>query len=132
MSNAKKRILVADDDARLLQAVSTRLEAAGFVVIPVQDAYRALDRCRHEKPDVLLLDINMPAGSGFSVQERMTRNVDFPTLPVIYMTGDTRMEVELQAHDMGAVAVIHKPIDMKELLHVIWSVLDTPTKSKAS
>lgn len=122
--SGKRTVLVADDDVRLLQALALRLEAAGLKVIQVQDAYRALERCRYDKPDLLILDINMPAGSGFSVQERMEKQHEFGHVPVIYMTGDTRMETELHAHEMGAIGVIHKPLNMRELLNAVWSVLD--------
>ena len=69
----RRRILIADDDRNLLQALTVRLDAAGYDVITTQDAYQALDFARKHRPDLLLLDINMPAGSGFSVHERIAK-----------------------------------------------------------
>lgn len=117
-----KTILIADDDVNLLAALTIRLESEGFKVLRVQDAYQALEQANRHRPDLFLLDINMPAGKGFSVQERLA-NIDMADTPVIYMTGEQPGRVDRSAEDMGAFAVIHKPFETEELLETVRTAL---------
>src|SRR6185312_1069615 len=105
----KPRILFADDSVRLLTALQCQLECHGFEVEICSDAYAALAQARKNKPDVMVLDIRMPAGNGFSVLERMGKIPELRHIPVIYVTGDKSEELELQASQLGAVGLIHKP-----------------------
>ena len=116
-----KRILVADDDVKLLEALTARLEAEGFEVISTQDAYQALALARREQPDLLLLDINMPAGNGFSVQERAAEIDELANVPIVYITGEEPDAVDATAQELGAIAVVHKPFETTELLDAIRS-----------
>ncbi|HWB20056.1 MAG TPA: response regulator [Phycisphaerales bacterium] len=130
-----RKILVADDDERLRRLLKIRLEAEGYTVILCQDAYQALEAARSQRPDLLLLDINMPAGSGFSVQERIAKMPELRNTPVIYITGSTSSETDQQAHDVGAYAIIHKPFSPARLFELIrtalgyWSCDDVPAQS---
>ncbi len=78
----KPRILIVDDDADLLESLSLRLSHEGFDVSVAADGYEGLERARREAPDLLILDIHMPAGDGFSIQERL-HAVSWPWPPVI-------------------------------------------------
>ncbi len=91
-----------------------------------QDAYMALAQANQSRPDVIILDIRMPAGDGFSVQQRMAKIPAIRHIPVIYITGETATELDLKAERMGASGVIHKPISLTRLLHLIA----TATKEK--
>lgn len=117
-------ILVAEDDISLLTALTERLKSSGFNVIAVQDGYQALEYCRRARPDLMLLDVNMPAGSGLSVQQRMRKCAELADIPVVYLTGDSRESVVCKAHDLGAVAVLHKPVRTEELLAVVHSIIE--------
>jgi DNA-binding response OmpR family regulator len=116
---AKKKVLVADDDLKVLKALSIRLEAEEFEVITCQDAYQALEMARRNQPDALLLDVNMPAGNGFSVQERITKIKELANVPVIYITGDASEATDRNARKLGAYAVLHKPFNMAKLLETL-------------
>lgn len=121
----RKTILVAEDNSHLLKAITVRLESEGYKVVGVQDGYQALEQCHKIQPAVLLLDINMPAGSGLSVQDRMNRNPLTSKIPVIYMTGDTSLALMSQAESRGAFAVLHKPLNTIMLLGVIESAIES-------
>lgn len=127
-----KRILIADDDPKLLNALTVRLKANGFDVITSQDAYQALDFARRQLPDLLLLDINMPAGRGFSVQERIQNIKELEHVPVVYITGDKSDGVVRDARKLRAFAVIHKPFSTDKLLDIIQSALDWSEDRKAA
>lgn len=118
-----KKLLIADDDLNLLKALTVRLESAGFEVITTQDAYQALEFARRSRPDALLLDINMPAGNGFSVQERISKIEELAGIPVIYITGDESEAVDRNARKLGAFAIIHKPFKTEKLLDIVHSAI---------
>lgn len=113
-------VLIADDDARLVTALARRLRGSGFHVIECQDAYMAIELARRHKPDVILLDVNMPAGGGESTHARLAKIGETASIPIIYLTGDDSERVRRRAHDLGAFAVIGKPFDMEDLLsHIL-------------
>ncbi|MHC4794059.1 MAG: response regulator [Planctomycetota bacterium] len=110
-----KRVLIADDDPALLSAMRTRLEAEGFEVIVALDGYQALAVARAETPDVMVLDVNMPAGSGFSVQDRIRAIDELSDTPVIFITGETPDRIRRDAIEHGVSSILHKPFDGREL-----------------
>lgn len=114
----RPKILIVDDDAELLQSLSLRLRHEGFDVAVAADAYAGLDRAKRESPDLLLLDIHMPAGDGFSVQDRLQEPMG-PWPIVIYLTGDRSLRADLMAKKLGAFAVIRKPFDIARLLETV-------------
>lgn len=116
-------ILIADDDVALLAALKARLEAAGYSVVATQDGYSAIDRAAHLCPDLLILDVNMPAGDGFSVQARMNKIDELANTPVIYLTGSSDETIDQSAAALGAFAVIHKPFQTEDLLTTVACAL---------
>lgn len=121
-----RTVLVADDDQNFLHAMSFRLRAAGYGVICCQDGYQAVAMAQSERPDLMLLDINMPAGGGFSVHQRVWQMVHLCRTPVIYISGDRSTESAEAAHALGALALMRKPIEIDELLGMINDVLRDP------
>lgn len=115
-------ILIVEDDADLSKAIAVRLKAAGFEIVIARDAYQAVRFERERRPDVILLDVNMPAGNGFIVHDRLTAFSDFMS-PVIYMTGCGSDESERKALALGASAYLKKPIDMDALIAAIRQCL---------
>lgn len=120
----KPRILLADDDQPLLIALKTRLESLDVEVITATDGYTALAKAVSEKPDLLILDVNMPAGDGFSVQERLNSTMhSASSIPTIYLTGDQSERLDQIASELGAYAVLHKPFKIQELVSTIYDAL---------
>ena len=113
------KILIADDDINLLTSLSIRLEAAGYEVCAVQDSYHALAQARNFQPDVLILDINMPAGNGFTVQDRLAHLNPVSHIPVIYLTGERSERVANLARVKHAFKLLYKPVETADLLAVI-------------
>jgi DNA-binding response OmpR family regulator len=119
----QQTIIIADDDLQLVNALTVRLETEGFNVIASQDAYHALAEARKHRPDLMLLDVNMPAGNGFSVQERITEIPELRNTPVVYITGESKHRVDQMAKQLGAFAVIHKPFETEELMDTVRAAL---------
>ena len=118
-----KTILIADDDLSLLKAMQVRLESVGFEVVVTQDSYQTVDKARRISPDLLILDINMPAGSGFTVQQRIKNLPELADIPVIYITGEDPDSVDDIAIRMGAYSILHKPFDASVLTETVKHAL---------
>lgn len=137
-TGSRKKILVADDDPVILQALSLKLKSRGYEVITANDCSGALSATRKEKPDLMLLDVNFPqdvggvAWNGFLMTQWL-RGVDYGrNLPVIVMSANDRAEYKDRASAAGATAYLRKPIDSNELLASINMALsgsagDSPT-----
>ncbi len=122
------KILVADDDRRLLESLTVRLRNAGFEVRCAEDGYQAVQLANRWRPDVAILDINMPAGDGFSVHERIKslRGGVLEGVPIIYLTGERSPRVTRSAKAHGAFALVHKPYDAASLVETVYSALADP------
>ena len=115
----KKRLLVVDDDAAVREAMKRVLETAGYEVGLAQDGEEAASQFLPEQTDLLLLDLNLPARSGWDVFERMTTR--YPLVPVIIITGMPNQYRTAVA--AGVSALMEKPIEPAVLLETISDVL---------
>ena len=117
------KILVAEDDLESRQNIGQLLVQHGFAVVCVEDGYQALEYALREKPDLLLLDVHMPAGDGFSVHDRVKLHPEVALKPVIYMTRDPSTEIEDVAAAHGAFTLLHKPFATSDLIDAIKAAL---------
>ncbi len=128
----KPLLLLADDDTNLLTSLSVRLKSEGYEVLCVQDGYQAVAQARKHHPAALILDINMPAGDGFTVQERIGQMPEFHATPVIYLTGDHSDRVVKMANCQHAFALMFKPFETKALLATIKAAVASSRDSCAA
>jgi len=119
---SKAHVLIVDDDRNLLESIKRSMKDADFELSLALDAYNALALATKNQPDVLVLDINMPTGGGFSVQERLN-TIDMSHIPVIYITGEESRRVKVLAEKLNAFAVIHKPFEIEQLIATIRQTL---------
>ncbi len=119
------RILIADDDRALLTAITARMRAAGFEVRVAEDCYQAVQVANRWQPDVVVLDVRMPAGDGFSVQDRIAsiRSGRMRRTPIIFLTGERSARIEAMASSGKAFAVLHKPCRSEELIDTVEAAL---------
>jgi len=115
----KPKILVVDDDPDLLKALRLRLRANNCDVISVSDGYSVMGAAQKEHPDVIILDLGLPAGDGFVVLERLQSSDTLSGIPVIVLTARDPQGNEARALRAGAAAFFQKPVDNEELLNVI-------------
>lgn len=121
----RKIILIADDDAAFLRALSVRLEAEGYTVVEAQDTVQAVSAARRHAPDLLILDVNMPAGDGFTAQELIQAIEELHDVPVIYLTGERSTRASYGSAEMGARALLYKPLDTDRFLVAVAEILGT-------
>jgi DNA-binding response OmpR family regulator len=117
------KILIVDDDQHLLLALTARLKASGYNVICAADAISAVAVARKESPDLVILDLGLPAGDGFLVLERMRGLPDLVAIPVIVLSARDPAENKKRALDAGALAFFQKPPDNHEFLAAIRQAL---------
>ncbi|MDP8297295.1 MAG: response regulator transcription factor [Candidatus Orphnella occulta] len=118
-----KKILIVEDDAELAQVLRIILEEAGFQVFHSSDAYGGTQLAHKQRPDLIVLDIIMPAGGGFNVLRRLKESMHTNGIPVIVTTGTQDAEFEKEARRLGVKDYMHKPYSCKELLDKITNIL---------
>lgn len=117
------RIVIVDDDEIVAEMASKVLFDAGHVCGCVGDGEKALDLLRWRRPDLLLLDHDMPGLTGAQVLRSIRSSPDNYDLPVIMFTGLSGAEDEQHAYYNGAQGFIRKPFDAQMLLHEVNLVL---------
>jgi DNA-binding response OmpR family regulator len=118
-----KRILIIDDNQQLLLALSARLKANGYSLTCATDAVSAIAVARKELPDLVILDLGLPAGDGFLVLERMKGLPDLVAIPVIVLSARDPTGNKKRALEAGAIAFFQKPPDNHEFLTAIRHAL---------
>jgi DNA-binding response OmpR family regulator len=117
------KILIVDDDPNLCRALKIRLQANHYNTVQASDGYAAVSVAQREHPNLIILDLGLPAGDGFVVLKRLQDSDTLSSIPVIVLTArdpQSNQEKTLQA---GATAFFQKPADNGELLAVIRATL---------
>jgi DNA-binding response OmpR family regulator len=127
---AKKKILVIDDMPNVVTMVKARLEASGYEVIAALDGQQGLNYAYSEKPDLIILDIVMPAGGGYSVYTRLKLSPKTRSVPVIFLTAKDRPEDVARAYNLGAQYFVKKPYKPEMLLGTVKKVLESSEQSQ--
>ena len=120
---ANSKILIVDDDPDLRQALRLRLRANRYDTVNAEDGYSAIALAYKEQPNLIILDLGLPAGDGFVVLERLQKDDKLSTIPVIVLTARDPQSSERRALQAGAAAFFQKPADNAELLEVIRASL---------
>lgn len=122
-----KRILIVEDDARVASALNVRITSAGYETVLAADALSAVAVAVAARPDLALVDINMPAGNGFSVMERIRALVP-GRLPVVFITASKEPGLADRAIEMGASGFVEKPYNPVSLLTLLHNILEKPAR----
>jgi two-component system cell cycle response regulator len=118
-----KTVLLVDDDDTFLLAIGVRLKSMGYTVCTAKDAVNAISAVRKNNPDVVVLDVSLPAGDGFLVAERLRNLIVSVTTPIIFVTASEKAELRDRAMKLGAVEFLQKPFDATTLADAIESAL---------
>ena len=121
---ANTTILVIDDEPDLLSTIATRLKWNKFNVLTALDGHEGLDIAASEKPDLILLDNNMPKMTGLEMLAILRENPDLKTTPVIMVTAVCEPKDITAAKSFGVVDYITKPFNFANLTEKIFQALD--------
>lgn len=118
-----KRILIADDDPDILTMLESRLKANRYEVTAVNNGKAALDKIRQERPDLVILDVVMPAPNGFQVCRTVKDDAELKKTPVILLTAKATQSDKFWGTESGADAYVTKPYHPEDLLKHVHDLL---------
>lgn len=117
------KILVVDDEPENIDVLTRVMESDGYDVISASNGTLALDAVIRERPDIVLMDVNMPAVNGFEVCRVLKREAATRLLPVVLITGLTAAEDRIRGIDAGADDFLSKPFAIDELRARVRSLM---------
>lgn len=126
-----KRILIADDKASSRELLRTVLEKSGYAISEAADGGEAIEKVRAEKPDLILLDLQMPIRSGYEVLSVLRQDRDLASLPIIALTASAMQGDREKALASGFTAYLTKPVTLSQLRDEVQRLLN-PTSSAAT
>lgn len=123
----QKKILVVDDNEIIVRTITSKLQGAGYKVLPAMDGSEAVALVRKESPDLILLDLSFPAEvsgmwDGFQILQWFHR-LGTRKIPVIIITGSKEPEIKERAAAAGTVAIFQKPLEFDHLLETVRATL---------
>jgi len=122
--SGRQKILVIEDDPVARADLQARLKAQGYDVALAADAASALTVVNRERPDLILLDLGLPAGDGFLVLDRLRKIESFAAIPVLVITGRSDAETRERVKAMGVAPILAKPVQTEALLAAIATALE--------
>ena len=117
------KILIIEDEADMAKVVAKRLAQSGFEVVVALDAYEGVKVAHKEKPDLIILDLMLPAGGGLSVLKNIKMTAEIRCTPVVVLTGDKNEDHKQQILDQGIEAYLEKPYEPDALISTIQDIL---------
>lgn len=121
----RKKILIVDDERDIVKVLTLRLQSGGYNTVVAFDGVQGVFMAHKERPQLIILDIRMPAGDGFSVAEKLKESKRTNRIPIIFLTGSPERIAEEKALELGAKYFIKKPYDPEELLDAVRRALET-------
>ena len=121
--NAKTRVLVIDDEPPIRLLCRVNLEAEDMTVLEANDGPSGLEMARSEQPDVILLDVMMPALDGWRVAEDLLGDSRTSQIPIIFLTARAEFRDRARGLDIGGVDYVTKPFNPLELAPLVRELL---------
>ncbi len=118
-----KQILVIEDDKNIAKSLEIRIRSMGYKALLAFDAVMGIQSAVKHKPDLVIMDISMPGGTGLSVAEKMQELTMTQNTPVIFITASKKISHREKALEMGAVGFFEKPYDTERLLNKVTQVI---------
>ncbi len=119
----QRRVLIIDDDPVFSLLASEALQQAGYDTRIATDARQAMSSFEDYKPDLALLDVNLPGGNGFEICATLRSLASARDVPIVMVTGQNDTESIARAYDVGATDFIHKPVLWPTLPHRVGFML---------
>lgn len=118
-----RRLLVVDDEAKLLKAVASTLRAEDYQVATARGGADALVSVSQTIPDLIISDIRMPGMDGFQLARTLRSNPRTKFIPIIFLTAKDERDDRIAGFRTGADAYLTKPFDPEELLAVVANII---------
>lgn len=122
------KILIADDERDFVDTLRDRLRASGLETIEAYEGVRAIELAHKEKPDLILLDLRMPGGTGQTVIKALRSRPETKGIPIIVVSALSAKDVQGEVLEAGAQCFFQKPYDITKLLDKIMALLSSSGK----
>jgi len=119
----RPKILFVDDEADMISTVECRLKWSNFDVVTASNGKEGLDKAVSEKPNLILLDTNMPVMNGYEMLEQLRKNPQLKKVPVIMLTATCEAQNITKASSYGIADYVTKPFDFTVLMEKISNAL---------
>lgn len=120
----KKRVLIVDDEADIVETIKFNLELENIECIEAYDGEEALSKAKKENPDLILLDIMLPKINGYKIARLLKFDESYKNIPIIMLTARTqKTDIEL-GEETGADEYVTKPFDMDMLVALVKRYLN--------
>jgi DNA-binding response OmpR family regulator len=127
---ASRKILIVEDDPDVLRGMHVRLKANNYDTFLAGDAFAGVAEAKKCQPDLIILDLGLPAGGGFTVMDRLKQIPLLAVIPVIVVSARDGLGNQKRAFDAGAKAFLQKPVNNEELLTVIRQTLGESSQAR--
>ena len=118
------KVLVVDDEARILRLMEAMLVPAGYQVVLAENGTEAITKAMLSSPDVILLDVMMPGQDGFEVASKLRANKQTKDIPIVMVTALGEVKDRVKALESGADDFLTKPVDKTELLTRVKTLIE--------
>lgn len=125
-----QHILAVDDEPQILRIVQVNLEKAGYQVSTASNGREALEAVRAKHPDLVIMDVTMPEMNGLDALKALKADEATASVPVVMLTANAEDEDVMTGWQNGAHAYLNKPLNVRELLNFIQSILSADTGDK--
>ena len=124
---AVKTVLIVEDNELNMKLFNDLLEAHGYRVLQTREGLSALDIAREHKPDLILMDVQLPEVSGIEVTKWLKEDDDLRSIPVVAVTAFAMKGDEQKIREGGCEAYISKPISVASFLATINGFFEVPS-----
>src|ERR1041385_6875211 len=118
-----QRVLIIEDDEKTALALCVRLKAQGYATYMASDGVSGLSKATRCKPDVIIVDIALPAGNGLDLAEQLRTIADTCNIPIIFATASQDPHLRRKALERGAVGLLRKPYEPATLVSLVKHAL---------
>ncbi len=118
-----QRILVVDDDKQIVRLLKTYLEEASYHVLTAYDGADALRVIRHEQPDLIVLDIQLPKQDGWEITRRLRADENLAAIPILMLTARVQDMDKILGLELGADDYLTKPFNPREVVARVRAIL---------
>jgi len=123
MEGIVEKVVIIEDHLELARMIKSLLVSRGYEVAIAGDAYQGIKLIREQNPNIILLDIMLPAGGGWSILQRL-RGSPLETIPVVILTAkQIDMDMRVKGKEMNVASIISKPFVNEHLIETIGGIL---------